>query len=116
MKRFIPVAVLVAAIVVFVTAIGSAKKDDASLIDTVVGSMTAEEITPIDTGGGGGNPPELTVEKILAIVEKLKAVEVNGGLLGIARSEGASMAQVKAIQKRIRERLQELAPEPIEIE
>lgn len=115
MKRFIPVAIVVAGMVALVASIGSAKKDDADLIDTVVGSMNAEQITPIDTGGGGGNPPGLTVEKILAIVEKLRAPEVWNGLLGIARSEGASMAQVKAIQKRVRERLQELAPEPIEI-
>lgn len=116
MKKILPFAFLAAGAVLFVASFSSAGKDDASLIDTVVGSMSAEDITPVDTSGGGSNVKDLTVEKILAIVEKLKTVEANGGLLGIARSEGVSMTQVKAIQKRITERLQELAPQPIEIE
>ena len=51
-----------------------------------------------------------------AAVEKLKAVEANNGLLSIAMSEGQSIGQVKLIQKKIQDRLRELAPQPIEIE
>lgn len=92
----------------------SADKDDAETITTVVETLNADDLNPIDHGGGGSTVPDLTVEKVQEIIDHLREVEKHNGHLGIARALGVSTQQVKAVAKAVEKRLRDLAPEPIE--
>lgn len=108
MKKVIPLAMLVAGAVLFVASYGSSKSDT-DTIDSVVGSMAAADLNPINSGGGGSTVPELKPEDVLVIIDHLREVEKHNGYLGIARKLGHSTWQVKEVAWSMEKRLAELA-------
>jgi len=54
--------------------------------------------------------PKMTQIKVNAVLDKLKKVEENNGLLGIATSEELLVSQVKEIASKRLEKIAELTP------
>lgn len=84
----------------------------AEVVESTVGSMSAEEINgpaQPDTGPVS-NPPVLTAQMVRDIVILLRSPEQHNGLSGIARIIGCSPGQVKQVKRAIQARLRELAP------
>lgn len=85
--------------------------EDRAVADQVVSEMTAEELSDTPAATEPAGPPDLTPEVTRAILEDLRDIEGNGGLLKIARAHGASMAQVKIVIQARDARLREIAGE-----
>jgi len=90
-------------------------KDDASTIDAVVGSMTAEQLNGPEQPSTVNGPKELTSQQVADILEELKDIPANGGIVKIAHRHQASPAQVRLILRKKQDRLQELAPAQVEV-
>mgnify|MGYP001032879063 CR=1 FL=1 len=107
-NAFIGIGFLTVAIGVGIVASKSAA-DDQVVVDTVVSSMNADDLAPhvIDRHS---NPPDLTPEVIVAVIEDLKDIEAHNGLTAIAFSHHISEAQVKMILASIQKRRAELNP------
>ena len=71
---------------------GDAEKADAALKD-----MNASDLNPAPVDLSGAGAPNLTRDVVLAIINDLKSMEANNGILGIARKNGCSTAQVKIV-------------------
>lgn len=113
MKILIPTLAAAGLAVGLIAGLAGAK-DDASVINDVISTMTSEQLSPAASTGGGSAVPELTKPQVEAIVNDLKEIEKHNGILGIARRNKAATWQVKAVVARIKLRLQELAP-PIDL-
>ena len=111
MKRVITGAVITALLGMVLVA--SADKDDVSVIDGVVDTMTAEELTAPPKPPSTLGPPKLTDSVTLDIIEDLKEGKSH---MDIAHENGASLAQVKLVWRKMQDRLRELAPDPVVIE
>ena len=88
--------------------------EDRAVADQVVSEMTAEELAAAPEPDVVHGPPVLTAEVVNAILEDLKDIEGNGGILKIARKHGASMAQVKTVMASRDARLRELSSHEID--
>jgi len=96
---------------------GKGPVEDRAVADAVVENMGAAELSGQEQGPTSSGPPDLTPAVVQAVLEELKDVEANGGLLRIARRHGCSQGQVKLILQARNKRLSELAEvqaEPIE--
>ena len=85
--------------------------DDRAVVDDAIKDMSAEDLTAEPAPDVEHGPPPLTKDVALLIVEDLKDIEGNGGLLAIARKHGASMAQVRVVQKAVDARLHAVTPD-----
>lgn len=90
------------------------EKDDRDVARNSVSSMSAEQLQGAESGSRDNGPEPLSAEKVRAVVEDLKDIEANGGLLRIARKHECSMAQVKLIRQERSRRLAEMNEESIE--
>jgi len=113
MKKVI-VGALAGVALVGIAVVAQGAKDDASTIASVVDIMTAEELTGPPKPNPVNGPAELTKEQVERIVEELKDPAANGGIVKIAFRNEASPGQVRLIQRKIKKRLQELAP-PVDL-
>ncbi len=111
MKKLIPILIAGSLAGLLIANLASGK-DDASVIATVVDTLDATDLNPIDTGGGGSAVADLKTEQVLAIITDLREIERHNGILGIARKNKVSTGQVKAVVRAIKRRLQDLAPDP----
>ena len=113
MKKAI-VVILAAGAIAGGTAILAADRDlvdDRAVVDDAIKDMSAEDLTAEPEPDVEHGPPPLTKEVALAVIEDLKDIEGAGGILAIARKHGASMAQVKVVQKAVDARLHAVTPD-----
>ncbi len=80
-----------------------------SIIETTIDAKTLVELvvtktTEIKT------EPKLTSANVGEVIEMLKDIENNNGHMGIAKSTGLSVEQVKKIEVKMQSRIAELTP------
>ncbi|MFO7902297.1 MAG: hypothetical protein R6U98_06545 [Pirellulaceae bacterium] len=89
-------------------------EEDRAVADQVMKAKTAEELADAPEPDVVHGPPALTPQAVEAIIEDLKDIEGNGGLLKIGRRHGASMSQVKAVMASRDARIRELSSHEVD--
>ena len=80
-----------------------------SIIETVIDAKTLEDLVKVEVKEIP-KEPKLTADKVNAVVEMLKDIEINNGYVAIADANGVSVERVKEIHKKMLAKIAELTP------
>jgi hypothetical protein len=107
MKKFIAISILAAGLGAgLILGVSSA---DADVISDTIKDKTKEQLLGPEKPPTTPNVPIIDGQMVEQVILDLREVEKNNGLLGIAQKNGLSFGQVKAIDKAVKKRLQEIA-------
>ncbi len=79
----------------------------ATIVETVLENLELDKLENISTLKESSTP-ELTEEKVLSVIGKLREIEKNNGYVAIAQAEGLTVGQVIEIDEKRNARISEL--------